>query len=106
MDPGEATSRDGRSVAVRCDVPDGPAVRGPGRLLFGQPLDLNRATAASLEALPGIGPSRAAAIVSERERRPFQRVGDLQRVRGIGPRTLEGLDGLVTVGGAPGGRDR
>lgn len=50
------------------------------------PVSLNRATAAELECLPGIGPSLAARIVEDRARRgPFREVQDLERVAGIGP---------------------
>lgn len=56
------------------------------------PLDLNAATAAELEFLPGIGPSTAMLIVSYREQNgPFQRLEQLLDIPGIGPRTLEGL---------------
>ncbi len=62
------------------------------------PLDLNRADAASLDGLPGIGPSTAAAIVAYRdEHGPFSSVDALADVRGIGPAKLEALRGLVTV---------
>lgn len=62
------------------------------------PLDLNRATAAELEELPGIGPALAARIVAHRSRRgPFRSVEDLLEVRGVGPRTLEALRPYVTV---------
>jgi len=61
------------------------AAREPAQLLFGGRLDLNRASARSLQALPGIGPARADAIVAERCRAPFVRVGDVERVPGIGP---------------------
>lgn len=61
-------------------------------------INLNRATAAELEALPGIGPTRAAAIVEYRQRQgEFKTVEDLVKVRGIGPTTLQGLRDLVTV---------
>lgn len=97
--PCERPGADGRGPEVSCH--GGPAagapLEGPARLLFGMPLDLARAPAASLEVLPGIGPARAAAIVDERERRAFDRVADLRRVHGIGPRTLEGLAGWVEV---------
>lgn len=70
-------------------------------LLLGHPLDLNRARAKDLEALPGVGPKTAAAILAEREARGgFSAVEDLRNVRGIGPRTLEALRPLVSVGGA------
>lgn len=66
-------------------------MRGPARLLFGLGLDPNRAGAASLEALPGIGPARAAAIVEARAQAPFCELADLERVPGIGPGTLRKL---------------
>ncbi len=64
------------------------------------PLDLNTATEADLDALPGIGPATAKAIVEERSRRGgrFASVDDLLSVRGIGPAKLDQLRPLVTVG--------
>ncbi|HEX2568892.1 MAG TPA: helix-hairpin-helix domain-containing protein [Polyangia bacterium] len=57
---------------------------GPERLaLFEVPVDLNRATAAQLESLPGIGPGLAARLVAAR---PFRSVDDLRKVKGIGRR--------------------
>jgi len=62
------------------------------------PVDLNTATAAQLDALPGIGPATAAAIVRDRETHgPYASVDDLSRVRGIGPAKLAQLRDLVTV---------
>jgi competence protein ComEA len=61
-------------------------------------LDLNRATAAELDTLPGVGPTTAAAIVAHRQANgPFASVDDLADVRGIGPAKLDALRGLVTV---------
>jgi competence protein ComEA len=61
-------------------------------------VDLNRANAAELESLPGIGPARAAAIIDHRERHgPFRVPGDLREVPGIGERTFQQLAELVTV---------
>jgi competence protein ComEA len=90
-----------RSAAVACDARGSalPALRGPERLLFGQAIDLNRASAQSLEVLPRIGPSRALAIVRARRERRFQSPASLQRVKGIGPRTVAGLAGWVEVHG-------
>ncbi|MFO7261724.1 MAG: ComEA family DNA-binding protein [bacterium] len=54
------------------------------------PLDLNRASAAELERLPGIGPVLAARIVAYRDSiGRFRSVDELDRVRGIGPALLE-----------------
>lgn len=64
----------------------------------GQLLDLNRATVAELDALPGIGNVLANRIVEWREREgPFQSVNDLGKVEGIGPALLAKLTPLVTV---------
>lgn len=57
-------------------------------------VNLNTATATDLESLPGIGPSKAAAIIANR---PYSTVEDLDRVPGIGASTLEQLRPLVTV---------
>jgi competence protein ComEA len=64
------------------------------------PIDINRATAEQLDALPGIGKVLARRIVEEREKRPFEKVDDLRRVKGIGPKTLEKVRALARVGPA------
>jgi competence protein ComEA len=64
-----------------------------------QPVDVNRADAAQLEDLPGIGPSLAARIVAHRRAHgPFGELGDLASVSGVGPVTVERLTGLAVVG--------
>ncbi len=61
-------------------------------------LNVNRATAVELEALPGIGPSLARRIVADREAQgPFATVAALDRVPGIGPALLARLERLVTA---------
>jgi competence protein ComEA len=62
------------------------------------PINLNTATQAELETLPGIGPTLAQAIVAERERSGgFRSVEDLRRVRGIGDARFAQVQPLVTV---------
>jgi len=61
-------------------------------------LDLNTATQAQLEALPGIGPAYAQAIIAERQRRGgFKAVNELRGVRGIGDKRFAEIAPLVTV---------
>jgi len=84
-------------AAVLCAGQSGTPLRGATRLLFGLRLDPNRADVASLEALPGIGPARAAAIAAERCRRPFAGPADLERVVGIGPRIRAALEPWIEV---------
>jgi len=63
-----------------------------------QKIDINRAEAWLLEALPGIGPSRAQAIVDYRnENGPFKRIEDLLQVEGIGEGTFNKIKDYVTV---------
>ncbi len=61
-------------------------------------IDINHATSAELETLPGIGPKYAAEIIRFREQQPFESVEDLDMVSGIGPKRLESIRNLVTVG--------
>jgi competence protein ComEA len=62
------------------------------------PIDLNTATEADLDALPGVGPTTARAIVAYREAHgPFHQVDDLTDVQGIGPARLDALRELVKV---------
>ncbi len=89
--PVTAEARRGRTTAVRCDGPPGPALAGPVRLLFGGGLDPNTADAEALTVLPGVGNVRAEQIVRARQDRRFERVEDLLQVPGIGPVTLAGL---------------
>jgi competence protein ComEA len=78
-------------------VPSGFGVDGVESAPSG-PVDLNRGTSVELEALPGVGPATAAAIIDDRERNgPFASVDDLDRVPGIGPAKLAALRDLVTV---------
>lgn len=65
------------------------------------PLDVNTASAAELEALPGVGPVRAQAIVDHRAAHgPFDDLDDLDDVPGIGPATLANLGPLISLDAA------
>ncbi len=67
-----------------------------------KPLDLNTATEAQLQQLPGIGPVTSKAIVRFREKSgPFQRLEDLLAIRGITKRKLEKLRPYLAVASPP-----
>lgn len=60
-------------------------------------ININTATQAALEELPGVGPKTAEKIIRFREMQPFSSVEDLQYVQGIGEKRLETLRPHVTV---------
>jgi competence protein ComEA len=71
-----------------------------GETAAAQRIDLNRAEAWLLEALPGVGETTAQAIVSFRNAHgSFRAVDDLLQVKGIGPALLEKVRPFVAVGG-------
>ena len=60
------------------------------QISVGMRIDLNAASVVELTLLPGIGPTLAERIVEDRTARgPFASAGDLSRVSGIGPATIE-----------------
>jgi competence protein ComEA len=63
-------------------------------------VNIQTATVEQLQLLPGIGPSKAEAIIRYRGTHPFARVEDILRVRGIGRVTFRRLRPMITVSGA------
>ncbi|MBI3768417.1 MAG: helix-hairpin-helix domain-containing protein [Deltaproteobacteria bacterium] len=61
-------------------------------------ININSASADELASLPGIGESKAKAIIEYRAAEPFKTVDDLKKVKGIGDKTLESLRPDITVG--------
>lgn len=105
---GDAGGR-GSLAAVRSAAGEALAreERAATPLAPGEGVDPNRAPEEELRRLPGVGPSRARAIVEARGVAPFRTPADLLRVSGIGPVTLERMEGhldLPEAGTRGGGR--
>lgn len=95
--PGQPTAL-GSSVATATTPTSKAPAPGPVKPKPGQAVDLNTATVAELDALPGVGPVTAAAIVAWRQSNgKFTSVDQLADVEGIGPARLEKLRALVRV---------
>ena len=66
------------------------------------PVDINKAGVEELMTIPGIGPSKAQAIVAQRQATPFASTDDLASVKGIGQKMLAKIAPYVTVAGGDG----
>ncbi len=83
------------STLIAVEIPS-----GPDQDETGQKIDINRADAWLLDALPGIGPEKAQAIVEfRRQHGNFARAEELMLVSGIGAALFDGLEDLITVTG-------
>jgi competence protein ComEA len=101
-----AALHDGDQVVVpsRDDPVAGSAAPGGGGFSGGGAstgsgglVDLNRATASELDALPGIGPVTAAKIIAARDEQPFASLDDVRTRKVLGAATLEKIKDLVVV---------
>lgn len=72
---------------------DVASTRAPQR----RTIDLNTASSRQLQRLPRVGPVLAQAII---DARPYGSVHDLRRVKGVGAKTFESMEPLLTVSGA------
>ena len=78
---------------------DEPDATGEVSQLSPQKVDINRAEAWLLEALPGIGASKAQAIIAYREQNGgFSDIVEITEVPGIGPSIYEDIKDFITVG--------
>jgi len=68
------------------------SIIGDNNSMGAERIDLNRASREALESLPGIGKVLSARII---EGRPYNDLYALDRVKGIGPKTIQALEGKV-----------
>ncbi len=100
---GLTSSAQTESINQAAFLTDGQQINVPGivdtsRVAVGR-VNINTATAVEMDALPGIGPSTAQAIIDYRlQHGPFQFIQDIQNVPGVGPATFAKIQDYITVG--------
>jgi comEA protein len=78
-----------------------------GKPTAGKPVNINTASAAELDALPGIGAKTAALIVEYRQKNgPFKKVEELMNIRGVGEKNFLKLKDQISVGNAKADHDQ
>jgi competence protein ComEA len=86
------------SVAMAQTPPQTPPTAPAGQTTQPAPLNLNTATKADLEKLPGVGPAMAQRILDYRQKiGSFKKAEELMNVQGIGEKSFLKLKPLVTV---------
>ena len=91
--PGEEQTQDGTGAGN----PDQPNGNLPGK-----PININTASQAELDSLPGIGPTLAGRIIAYRQEHGlFKTIEDIQDVSGIGPGIFGKIKDLISVEGQP-----
>lgn len=97
---------DGQQVYIPAFLPAGEEAQLAGAVTFrseaylnqSRKININTASKAELETLPGIGAVKAQNIIKYREEHGyFQRIEDITRVNGIGEKTFENIKDLITV---------
>ncbi|MBN2503642.1 MAG: helix-hairpin-helix domain-containing protein [Anaerolineales bacterium] len=91
--PGDGEEAAPPPAAITADEPQVQPTPAPSF-----PININTATVVELQVLPGIGETKAQAIVAYREANgAFTSIEDIQNVSGIGPSTFAQLSDLITV---------
>jgi len=93
---------------ARASAQDKPtAARAAAKPASTSPVNINTASAADFEALPGIGATMAARIVEYRQKNgPFKKIEDLMNIRGLGEKNFLKLKPQLTLGTTKTDHDR
>ena len=90
--PSETVTTDTQTVAVKRTTSGSSAAQPTGKV------NINTASATQLDSLPGIGPTYAARIIEYRNTHNlFKNIEELKNVKGIGDKTFQKLQNLVTL---------
>jgi competence ComEA-like helix-hairpin-helix protein len=98
-DPKSPTNHKRPAIVKRPRISSKPAKRPPlsiSTTVSSQRVNLNTASQAELEELPGVGPGLAKRIIAARQQKPFSSLADLDQVSGVGPKLLKKLETRVT----------
>ncbi|WP_442595062.1 helix-hairpin-helix domain-containing protein [Neobacillus sp. D3-1R] len=77
---------------------EGAVIQNEGEIKGNNLVNINKATEIELQTLPGIGPSKATAIIEYREKNSgFKSIEDLKEISGIGEKTFEKLESSISV---------
>lgn len=94
----EGTEAAGESADAAADAP------AEDEAAAGEKININKASAAALDSVPGIGPKMAQLIVEHREANgDFASIEDLKKIKGVGEKTFEKIAPHVTVSGGSAG---
>ena len=94
-----ATLLGSSSIALASEPTPAESTQQEGKAGLEGKVNINTASAAELELLPGIGPSIAARIVDYRKDHPFKERNQIMRVKGVGQKTFAKIKDFLTVEG-------
>jgi competence protein ComEA len=90
------------ALGVGTAAAQGPSRAPAAKEMIETPVNLNTATAAQLETLPGVGAATAQRILEYRQKSGgFKKIEELMNVRGVGEKSFLTLKALLSVGPQP-----